>query len=160
MSVVHGGGATALAGSQLTLICNIVLDSTLFPIFGNLDVTRMWSGPGSAMLSIGGRITVSPASQQGVGTTFASQLEFNTLRTSDAGSYTCQATVEPRGSTAGTVTSGVGSANTATPTIQSTYINDQSYSMYITYYCYNQCTHLTIVTSCCIICILYANYHV
>ena len=127
VSVFYVEGATAFAGSQLTLTCNIVLDSNLFPILGDLDVTRMWSG----LLSSGGRITVSPASRQGVNTTFASQVVFNTLRTSDAGSYTCQATVAPRGSTAGTVTNGVGSANTATPTIQGTYINYQGYVCYI-----------------------------
>ena len=125
VSVFHFEGATAFAGSQLTLTCNIVLDSTLSLTLGDLDVTRMWSGPGSGMLSSGGRITVSPASRQGLSTTFTSQVLFNTLRTSDAGTYTCQATVAPRGSTAGTVTNGVGSANTATPTIQGTcmYIN-------------------------------------
>ena len=143
VSVFHVEGATAFAGSQLTLTCNIGLDSTLVLTLGDLDVTCMWSGPGSAMLSSGGRITVSPASQQGVSTTFASQVVFNTLRTSDAGSYTCQATVAPRGSTAGTVTNGVGSANTATPTIQSTYINYQSCVCYI-HYCPTQCAHLTI----------------
>ena len=141
MSVFYGGGATAFAGSQLTLICSIVLDPTLFPILGDLVVTRMWSGPGSGMLSIGGRIT---ASQQGLSTTFISQVLFNTLRMSDAGTYTCQATVAPRGSTAGTVTNGVGSANTATPTIQGMYINYQScvcymhnvhYTVYTSYYC-------------------------
>ena len=131
VSVLHGGGATAFAGSQLTLICNIALDSTLFFILGDLDVTPMWSGPGSGMLSSDGRITVSPASRQGVSTTFASQVVFNTLQTSDTGTYTCQATVAPRGSTAGTVTNGVGSANTATPTIQSMYINDQNCVCYI-----------------------------
>ena len=131
MNVFHGGGATAFAGSQLTLICSIALDSTLFSILGDLVVTRMWSGPGSGMLSIGGRITVSPASRQGLSTTFTSQVVFNTLRTSDAGTYTCQATVAPRGSTAGTVTNGVGSASIATPTIQGMYINYQSCVCYI-----------------------------
>ena len=131
VSVFNGGSATPFAGSQLTLTCNIVLNSNLFPILGDLDVTRMWSGPGSGMLSSGGRITVSPASRQGLSTTFTSQVVFNTLRTSDAGTYTCQATVAPRGSTAGNVTNGVGSANTATPTIQGMYINYQSCVCYI-----------------------------
>ena len=107
-----------LEASYVTLTCNIILDSNLVLILGDLDVTRMWSGPGSGMLSSDGRITVSPASRQGLSIAFASQVVFNTLRTSDAGSYTCQATVAPRGSTAGTVTNGVGSANIATPTIQ------------------------------------------
>ena len=125
VSVFRGGGATVFAGSQLTLTCNIVLDSDLFPILGDLNVTRMWTGPGGGMLSSDGHITVSPASQQGASTAFLSTVVFNTLRTSDAGTYTCQATVAPRGSTAGTVTNGVGSEDVATPTIQGTYINYQ-----------------------------------
>ena len=120
VSVVHGGGATAFAGSQLTLTCSIFLDPTLLSILEDLVVTSVWSGPGSAMVSSGGHITVSPASQQGVSTAFLSIVVFNTLRTSDTGTYTCQATVEPWGSTAGTVTNGVRSANGATPTIQGT----------------------------------------
>ena len=115
------GGASAYAGSQLTLTCSIVLDSTLFFILGDLVVASMWSDPGGGMLSSDGRVTVSPASQQGITTTFISTVMFNTLRTSDAGTYTCEATVAPRGSTAGTVTNGVRSASRATPTITSTY---------------------------------------
>ena len=151
VSVFHGEGATAFAGSQLTLTCSIVLDSTLFSILGDLVVTSMWSGPGSGMLSSGGRITVSPASRQGVSTTFASQVLFNTLRTSDAGSYTCQATVAPQGSTAGTVINGVGSANAATPTIQGMCISYQSCVCYIHNVHYTvlhmQCAHLTILSA-------------
>ena len=144
VGVVHGGGATAFAGSQLTLTCSNILDLSLLSILGDLVVTSVWTGPGSAMLSSGGRITVSPASQQGGSTTFFSTVLFNTLRTSDAGTYTCQATVAPRGSTAGTVTNGVGSGITATPTIEGTYINYQSYN-YVCYihdvhYCYTVCT--------------------
>ena len=82
-------------------------------------MTSVWSEPGDGILSTDSRVTVSPASQQGITTTFASTVMFNTLRTSDAGTYTCEATVAPRGSTAGTVTNGVRSANRATPTIQS-----------------------------------------
>ena len=126
VSAFHAEGATAFAGSQLTLICSIVLDSTLFSLLGDLVVTSVWTGPGSAILSIGGRITVSPASRQGLSTSFTSQVLFNTLRTSDDGTYTCKATVTPRGSTAGTVTNGVGSANTATPTIQGIYVHKLS----------------------------------
>ena len=84
-------------------------------------VTSVWSDPGGGMFSSDGRITVSPASQLG-STTFTSTVMFNTLRTSDAGTYTCEATVAPRGSTAGTVTNGVKSATGATPTIGSMYM--------------------------------------
>ena len=120
VTIFHPGVASAYAGSQLTLTCAIVLDSTLFPVLGDLVVTSVWTGPGSGMLSSDGRVTVSPASLQ-VLNTFASTVMFNTLRISDAGTYTCEATVAPRGSTAGTVTNGVGSASRAAPTIISTY---------------------------------------
>jgi len=119
VSVVHSADSSIYAGSRLTLVCSIVLDSTLFPVLGDLVVTSVWSDPGGGMLSSDGRVTVSPASQQGITTTFTSTVMFNTLQTSDAGTYTCEATVAPRGSTAGTVTNGVRSATGTTPTIQS-----------------------------------------
>ena len=102
------------------------------------------------MLSNDSRITVFPASQQGLSTTFTNQVVFNTLRMSDDGAYTCQATVVPRGSIAGAVTNGVGSANAATLTIQGTYVHKiiikavyvaytvytiLSYTVYTSYYC-------------------------
>jgi len=113
---------SAYAGSQLTLTCSIVLDSTLFTVLGDLVVTSVWSDPGGGILSSDGRVTVSPASLQGITTTFACTVMFNTLRTSDAGTYTCEATVAPQGSTAGTVTNGVGSATGAITTITSMYV--------------------------------------
>ena len=122
VGISPSGVASALAGSQLTLTCSIVLDfTTLFPILGDLVVTSVWSDPGGGMLSSDNRITVSPASQQGSTTTFLSTVMFNTLRTSDDGTYTCEATVAPQGSTAGTVTNGMRSANVAITTIRSTY---------------------------------------
>ena len=137
------GVVSAYAGSQLTLFCSIVLNSTLFPILGDLVVTSVWSEPGDGILSTDSRVTVSPASQQGITTTFASTVMFNTLRTSDDGTYTCEATVAPRGSTAGTVTNGVGSSATgATLSILSVYV---CYLHYVA-------THLTIVTSLHMLC--------
>jgi len=119
VSIFSPGVTSAYAGSQLTLACSIVLDSTLFHILGDLVITSVWSDPGGGMLSSDGSITVSPASQQGITTAFISTVTFNTLQTSDDGTYTCEATVAPQGSTAGTVTNGVRSASRATPTIQS-----------------------------------------
>ena len=142
VSIFPPGVASAYAGSQLTLTCSIVLDSTLFPILGDLVVTSVWSDPGGGMLSSDGRITVSQASLQGISTTFLSTVMFNTLRTSDAGTYTCEATVAPRGSTAGTVTNGVGSASTAIPSIECAYVC----------YLHNIAKHLTSVTSCHMFC--------
>jgi len=137
VNIFPPGVESAYAGSQLTLICSIVLDfTTLFSILGDLVVTSVWTGPSSGVLSGDGRVTVSPASQQGITTTFTSTVMFNTLRISDAGTYTCEATVAPRGSTAGTVTNGVGSAIGAVPTIQS------MYACYLHYVA----SHLTIVT--------------
>jgi len=119
VSVVHSADSSTYAGSQLTLVCNIVLDSTLFPVLGDLVVTSVWSDPGGGILSIDSRITVSPATQQGSTTTFTSTVMFNTLQTSEEGTYTCEATVAPRGFTAGTVTNGVGSGPGETRTRQS-----------------------------------------
>ena len=121
MEIIPPGVASAYAGSQLTLTCSIVLDSTLFHLLGDLVVRVVWTGPGNGMLSSDGHITVSPASYLGA-TTFASTVIFNTLLTSDAGTYTCEAVVAPRGSTAGTVTNGTRSAGRATPTILSIYV--------------------------------------
>jgi len=120
VSIIPPGVEGVYAGSQLTLTCSIVLDSTLFPVLGDLVVTSVWSDPGGGMLSSDGRVTVSPASYLGL-TTFASTVVFNTLQTSDAGTYTCEATVASQGSTAGTVTNGVRSASGAIPSIQSMY---------------------------------------
>jgi len=122
VNILPPGVESAYAGSQLTLTCSIVVNSILFPTLGDLVVTSVWSDPGGGMFSSDGRITVSPASQQGITTTFTSTVMFNTLRTSDAGTYTCEATVAPRGSTAGAVTNGVKSATGATPTIGSMYM--------------------------------------
>ena len=38
-------------GNQLTLACSILLESTLFPILGDLVVTSVWTGPSSGVLS-------------------------------------------------------------------------------------------------------------
>jgi len=122
VSIFPPGVLSAYAGSQLTLTCSIVLDSTLFHILGELVVTCVWSDPGGGIISSDGRVTVSPVSQQGISTTFTSTVMFNTLRTSDAGTYTCEATVAPQGSTAGTVANGVGSATGATLSILSMYV--------------------------------------
>ena len=122
VSVVHSADSSTYAGSQLTLVCNIVLDSTLFPVLGDLVVTSVWTLPGGGILSSDGRVTVSPVSQQGITTTFTSTVMFNTLRTSDAGTYTCEATIAPRGSTVGTVTNAVRSTMRAVTTITSMYV--------------------------------------
>ena len=142
MVSIFSSDANAFAGSQLTLTCSMDLDSTLFHILGDLVVTSVWSDPDGGMLSSDSRITVSPASQQGIGTNFISTVVFNTLQTSDAGTYTCEATVAPRGTTAGTVTNGVGSNTGETPTITS--MCGLRYA-----HLYTLCTHLTIAASCC-----------
>jgi len=94
VSVLPEVASTTYAGSELTLSCSIVLNSTLFSILQDLAVTSVWSKSGGGMLSSVGHITVSPAAQ-GVLTTFISTVMFNTLQTSDAGTYTCAATVAP-----------------------------------------------------------------
>lgn len=123
VSVFHTGGVNAnlYAGSKLTLFCSIVLEPSLFSVLGDLNVTSVWSGPGSETLSGDSRIMVSPVSQPSMLlASFISTVIFNTLRISDDGTYTCKATVAPSGPIAGSVTNGVRSADRTTPTIEST----------------------------------------
>ena len=83
------------AGSSLNLTCVITLNSVLSPVLGDLRVTSIWTKLRRTSLSSngGGRITVSPTSQQGITTTYSSTVMFNTLQLSDTGNYTCEVTV-------------------------------------------------------------------
>ena len=91
VGVQHDGGITVYAGSVLTLTCEIVLVGSVPPNLRS-DVTLMttWLGTFGNPLSSGGRITVNPAI--GSGTFYTSTVVFNTVRTNNAGTYTCQAT--------------------------------------------------------------------
>ena len=91
VAVEDDGGSPIYAGSVLTLTCEISLVGSV-PSSLRVDVTVMttWLGASGNMLSTGGRITVNPA--VGSGTFYTSTVVFNTVRTNNAGTYTCQAT--------------------------------------------------------------------
>ena len=105
------------AGSRLNITCAITLDSVLSPVLGNLRVTSKWTKQGEKLLSANGdsRISVSNVSQQDSTTSYSSTLMFSTLRTSDAGNYTCEVTVTPLLSPVRNVMNGT---NSSTATIK------------------------------------------
>ena len=78
------------AGSVLTLTCRVFLVG-LQP---SSDVTVMvtWFGAGGNVLRENAFITISPTQQES-STQYISTVEFNTLRTGNAGTCTCQGTV-------------------------------------------------------------------
>ena len=102
------------AGSSLNLTCVITLNSVLSPVLGDLRVTSIWTKLRRRSLSSngGGRITVSPTSQQGNTTTYSSTVMFNTLQLSDSGNYSCEVTVAHIVSPVRNVTNGTNSSTT------------------------------------------------
>ena len=109
---------TIIAGSVLTLTCTITLDGGLSSMLNDLSVTTVWTEDGQEV-STGDNIMVSGAAYV-VGTTYSSTLSFITVRTNDAGDYTCTATVSPRSSTnvpANTVMNGVDSSDQVTVSV-------------------------------------------
>ena len=94
VSVEHDGGSTIYSGSMLTLTCDISLLGIVPPILSiDATVTATWLGASGNMLSTGGTITVNPAVDIDNGNSYESTVVFNTARTSNEGTYTCQATV-------------------------------------------------------------------
>ena len=89
--VVHDGGSTIYAGSVLTLACEIFLMNVPLSLDDDVTVMTAWTGAMGNLLTSGGLITVSPA--VGTAPTYTSTVVFNTVRTGNAGTYTCQATV-------------------------------------------------------------------
>ncbi len=99
ITLVHDGGSGAIyAGSVLTLSCYIGLPSDVAGIINNLTVTSLWSGQSGGQVVGDSRVTVQPARRISGTLVFVSTVEFNTLRISDAGTFTCTATVTPSGS--------------------------------------------------------------
>ena len=75
---------------MLTLTCDIFVVSVPSNLRDGVTVTTVWLGALGNMLATGGKITVNPA--EGSGVSYASTVVFNTVRTTNAGTYTCQAT--------------------------------------------------------------------
>ena len=82
------------AGSILTLTCTVQLDVTLARMLDDVTVTSIWTASSGTELSNTTLITVSDT-RRGSGTTYFSSVVFDTVRTSDAGGYTCGAWVTP-----------------------------------------------------------------
>ena len=92
VDVQHDGGAPIYAGSILTLTCDIFVVSVPSSLRDGVTVTTVWLGALGNMLATGGKITVNPAEGYFSGVSYASTVVFNTVRTTNAGTYTCQAT--------------------------------------------------------------------
>ena len=94
VSVTHNGGITLYVGIVLTLTCEITVTGIPADMLGNIDVSATWTGPSGNELSNTGRITVTPAELDS-GTTYISTVEFDTITTSNNGTYICQANIDP-----------------------------------------------------------------
>ena len=91
VGVERDGGSPIYAGSVLTLTCEIsLIGSVPSSLRNDVTVTTTWLGASGNMLSTMGRITINPA--MGSGATYTSTVVFDTVRTNNAGTYTCQAT--------------------------------------------------------------------
>ena len=91
INVVHDGGCIIYAGTMLTLTCEIVLVNVLPDVRDGMTVTTSWLGGGNVFTG-GNSITITEA-EQVADTTYISMLTFSSLRTTNTGIYTCQATV-------------------------------------------------------------------
>ena len=91
VDVLHNGGTTIYAGSVLTLTCRIFVIDVPPNLVSGVAVTIAWLGAQGNPLNGGDTITVNSA--MGSSDTFyTSTVVFNTVRTNNAGTYTCQAT--------------------------------------------------------------------
>ena len=73
-------------------MCNILISDIPTSLLGVVSVSATWFDAQDGTLSNGSRITVTPAAQV-TNTFYLSTLVFDTIRTGDMGTYTCQATV-------------------------------------------------------------------
>ena len=118
VTVTNDDSGTLYAGSLLTLNCTITLDKTLSSMLSDLSVTSTWAKSGSTLTSSTNRVLISLAMP--LGDTYSSTVVFNTTRTSDAGGYSCRATVTPRDtSKTAFTTGGVASSQTEMIRVQS-----------------------------------------
>ena len=94
VSVSRNGGTTVYAGIVLTLTCEIAVNGIPADMLSNIDVSATWTGPSRNELGNTGRITVTPAELDS-GTTHISTVVIDTVRTSNNGTYICQANINP-----------------------------------------------------------------
>ncbi len=93
--LLEPASGTIYAGSVLTLSCSIALPSEVSGIINDLVVTSSWTVQGGDAVMDDSRVTIEPASRATGTLSFASTVQFNTLRTSDSDKYTCTAIVTP-----------------------------------------------------------------
>ena len=91
VDVLHNGGTTIYAGNVLTLTCRILVIDVPADLGSGVTVTTAWLGASGNPLNSGDTITVNPA-MGSIDTIYVSTVVFNTVRTNNAGTYTCQAT--------------------------------------------------------------------
>ena len=91
VDVQHDGGTPIYAGNMLTLTCNIFLVSIPSNLRDGVTVTTSWLAASGNQLNNGDTITVNPAMGI-IDTVYISTVVFHTVRTNNAGTYTCQAT--------------------------------------------------------------------
>ena len=91
VTVQHNSGTTIYAGSVLTLTCRIFVIDVPPNLDSGVTVTTAWLGASGNPLNGGDTITVNPA-MGSIDTIYVSTVVFNTVRTNNAGTYTCQAT--------------------------------------------------------------------
>ena len=91
VDVQHNGGNTIYAGSVLTLTCRIVVFDVPANLGSGVTVTTTWFGASGNPLNSGVTITVNPA-MGSIDTVYFSTVVFNTVRTNNGGTFTCQAT--------------------------------------------------------------------
>ena len=88
-----GNVHTYTAGSSLTLICTIRLNGVLMDSLTDVTVDSTWTGPhGNFDGNQNGRITTT-AVTKGVDGSYSSKVVITPLHMSDAGRYSCDASV-------------------------------------------------------------------
>ena len=77
---------------MLTLTCNILVVGVPSNLLDGVTVTAAWLGASGNPLFTGGVVTVTSAMGL-TDTIYISTVVFDTVRTNNAGTYTCQATI-------------------------------------------------------------------
>ena len=91
VSITPNHTGVLYAGTPLTLTCSIQLNPA---VDTTVMVTRMWTGPGSQVVSNSSRLTVSNILKRST-FLFETTIQFDPLTTTDSGNYECEATVTP-----------------------------------------------------------------
>ncbi len=93
MEITSAPDRTLYTDESLSLTCKVSLSPSVDTA---VDVTITWTGPQGEVLSTDGRVTLSDVTGSGP---YKSILSLYSLGSSDMGSYTCIASVDPDPST-------------------------------------------------------------